>query len=399
MRAVERKWATRAAVCVAFAALCAALTVALWPTGPRTSTHNPQSSAPRLSRRGTATFVVEANGRVTGEIRRRVAGCGARVSGVLPPDRIVVEADGNALERIRADRAFAAVTPLAAADKMSAELKRVIADGAGGDVEITVIPLRGEDAGVIAGHLVSRGVKPDEVVAKGRGRVCAGVPAELAVELAARGDVRWVERYIRPRLLNDVAVQPGLLNIEPMRTVQGLTGRGQTVTISDSGLDTGNPATVMDDFTNRVAFLRTVEGCKDCDSSGHGTHVAGTLAGDGSLSGGAFKGVAYGATLNVWQCLASDGLLYFPDFDLLFQPDRANSPSYIHSGSWGGGERSAYDSWCVEVDDWMWRHPENLSVFSAGNDGTERSILSPAGAKNVIAVGATESLRPENRVG
>ena len=345
-----------------------------------------------MSRRGTATFVVVANGRVTGEVRRRVAGCGARVSGVLPPDRIVVEADGNALARIRADEAFAGVVQLAVADKMSAELKRVIADGAGGDVEVTVIPLRGEDAGAIAGHLVSRGVKPDEVVAKGRGRVCAGVPAELAVELAGRGDVRWVERHIRPRLLNDVAVQPGLMNIEPMRTVQGLTGRGQTVTVSDSGLDTGDPETVMADFRGRIAFIRTVDGCEGCDTSGHGTHVAGSLAGDGALSGGAFKGVAYGAMLNVWQCRASDNNLYPPECDELFQPDRANSPSYIHSGSWGGGEESAYGSMCVEVDDWMWRHPENLAVFAAGNYG---GIMSPAGAKNVIAVGATESLRSE----
>ena len=339
--------------------------------------------------------MVAANGRVTGELRRRAADCGARVTGVLPPDRIVVEADRDALARSRADGAFAAVGQLSAADKMSEALKRAIAGGAGGDVEVTVIPLRGEDAGAIAGHLVSRGVKPCEVSAKGRGRVCAGVPAELAVELAARGDVRWVERHVRPRPLNDVAVQPGLLNIEPMRTVQGLTGRGQIVTISDSGLDTGDLATMMADFTNRVAFLGTVEGCQDFDSSGHGTHVAGTLAGDGSLSGGAFKGVAYGATLNVWQCMASDGNLYIPEADILFQPDKANSPSYIHSGSWGGGEKSAYDSWCVEFDDWMWRHPENLAVFAAGNSGTERSIFSPAGAKNVIAVGATESLRTE----
>ena len=363
---------------------------------PSSGSSHEAALPPQLSRRGTAAFVLVAAGRVTGEVRRRVARCGARVTGVIPPHGIVVEADAASLARLRTDGAFAAVEALTAADRMSAALKSTLAEMGDDDpVAVTVVPLGIGDSAEIARHLAAKGVMPDEVSDKGRGLVRATVPARMAGELAARGDVRWMERNIRPRPLNDVAVQPGLLNIEPMRTVRGLTGRGQTVTISDSGLDTGNPATMMADFTNRVAFLRTVEGCLDSDSSGHGTHVTGTLAGDGSLSGGAFKGVAYGAMLNVWQCLASDGFLYFPETDLLFQPDRANSPSYIHSGSWGGGEKSAYDSMCVEIDDWMWRHPENLAVFAAGNYGTESSILSPAGAKNVIAVGATENLRPE----
>ncbi len=411
-----------AAVCAALAALCAALVAVSWhhpstakcggragaPTAQALSVEscgldgtlcktngpalNPQPST-STSRRGTAPVVLVTKGRVTGKLRHRAVECGARVTGVMPPDRIIVEADMDALSRLRADDAFAAAEPMVAADKMSPALKEAV--GGGGGVEVTVVPVRGEDAGVIAGHLVSRGVRPEEVSAKGRGRVCVSVPAEMVVELASRCDVRWVERCIRPRPLNNVVVQPGLMNIEPMRTVEGLDGSGQTVTISDSGLDTGDPSTVMDDFKGRIAFIGTAEGCLGYDKTGHGTHVAGSLAGDGSLSGGAFKGVAYGAALNVWQCGASNDRLYPPECDELFQPDRANSPSYIHSGSWGGGEFSAYDSQCVEVDGWMWRHPENLAVFAAGNYGTERSICSPAGAKNVIAVGATESLRPE----
>ena len=386
MKRVSRLWA---AFCVAFTALLAALVAVLW--NERSISHPENSTNCRqLSRRGTAPFLLVAKGRVTGSVRRQVAKCGARVAGVIPPDRIVVEADHDTLSRLRADGAFAAVEPMVASDKMSAALKEVI--GGGGEVEVTVVPVRGEDAGVIAEHLVSRGVRPGEVSAKGRGRVCANVPAEMAVELASRGDVRWVERCIRPRPLNNVAVQPGLMNIEPMRTVEGLDGSGQTVTISDSGLDTGDTSTVMDDFRGRIAFIGTIDGCLDCDTTGHGTHVAGSLAGDGSLSGGAFKGVAFGAMLNVWQCYASDGNLYPPECDELFQPDRANSPSYIHSGSWGGGAGASYNSMCIEFDDWMWRHPENLAVFAAGNNGR---ILSPAGSKNVLAVGATESLRSE----
>jgi len=276
-------------------------------------------------------------------------------------------------------------------------LKQLVAAGGAGTVPVTMVPLAAEDAETVAASIAAAGGQPYEISSKGRGLVRANIPAQTIAALAARGDVRWAERHIRPKLLNNVAVQPGLMNVTPVRDVQGLTGKGQIITISDSGLDTGNPATVMADFANRIAFLETVEGCQSYDSSGHGTHVAGSLAGDGSLSGGEFKGVASGARLNVWQCFASDRYLYFPDNDDLFQPDPVHAPSYIHSGSWGGGVASEYDADCVDKDDWMWSHPETLAVFAAGNNGRTASVLSPAGAKNVIAVGATESLRTEGK--
>ena len=254
----------------------------------------------------------------------------------------------------------------------------------------------GEDAETIAALLRTKGVEPTEVTRKGRGRVRAEVPSDMVASIAARGDVRWVERHVRPRLMNNVAVQPGLMNVTPVRDVHGLTGKGQTITISDSGLDTGQKRTVMADFANRVALINTVSGCLAYDKQGHGTHVAGSIAGNGALSDGEFKGVAYEARLNVWQCMDSDGYLYIPDNEYLFQPDKAKSPSYIHSGSWGGDVDAEYCSECAEKDLWMWNHPENLAVFAAGNYSKDaKHICSPSGAKNVISVGATESLRPD----
>ena len=348
---------------------------------------------PILSRRGTAPFVLVANGRATAEVRRRATACGARVSGVIPPHGLVVEADATAISRLGSDGAFAAAEPLAAEDKMSESLKSCLVAGAEGELPVTVVPLRAEDADAVAEGFRANGVEPTEVSREGRGRVRAKVPSRLVASIAARGDVRWVERHVRPRLLNNVAVRPGLMNVTPVRDMYGLTGKGQTITVSDSGLDTGRKSTVMADFANRVALIKTVSGCLMYDQSGHGTHVAGSIAGNGALSGGEFKGVAYEANLNVWQCMDSSGDLCMPECARLFQPDLDRSPSYIHSGSWGGGINSEYDSYCIDVDLWMWEHPVNLSVFAVGNKGAASTVLSPAGAKNVIAVGATESLR------
>ena len=351
----------------------------------------PETSA--LSHRGTAPFVIVTKERVTAVERKRAAACGARVTGAIPPYGIVAEADAAAVRRLRTDGSFVAAELLMAGDKMSDTLKQLVAAGGAGMVPVTMVPLAAEDAETVAASIEAVGGQPYEISVKGRGLVRANIPAQAVAALAARGDVRWAERHVRPKLLNNVAVQPGLMNVTPVRDVQGLTGSGQIVTISDSGLDTGDPATMMADFTNRIAFLGTVSGCQSYDSFGHGTHVAGSLAGDGSLSGGEFKGVACGARLNVWQCFASSDGLYFPDEDSLFQPDPVHAPSYIHSGSWGGDVAAAYDVDCVNKDDWMWNHSETLAAFAAGNKGTVSSICSPAGAKNVLAVGATESLR------
>lgn len=73
----------------------------------------------------------------------------------------------------------------------------------------------------------------------------------------------------------------------------GLTGRGVTVAVIDTGL-ARHP-----DYRDRiVGFRDLVKGRKKAyDDNGHGTHIAGIIAGNGRLSGGKYKGIAPEATL------------------------------------------------------------------------------------------------------
>ncbi|MBR6587419.1 MAG: S8 family serine peptidase, partial [Kiritimatiellae bacterium] len=350
-----------------------------------------------LSRRGTAPFLVVSREKATRVVRDRITACGARVTGVVPPYGIVVEADGAAVEKIAADGSFLAVETLSAADKMSGSLKQEIQSGAN-DLSVTVVPLHKDDSSVLEELLVAKGAKIRREVASDRGSVRADVSVDAVEELAKRGDVRWVERFVCPKLLVDVAARPGLLNVMPIQEIYGLTGRGQYITISDSGLDTGKRISMMADFKGRIGFLTTMrdsssKACLGYDQVGHGTHVAGIAAGNGAVSGGWFKGVAYEASINFFQCGDANNDIWIPYPSTLFAVDR-DYPSYIHSGSWGGGNASEYSSWSIEFDVYLWRHPEVLAVFAAGNSWNAYTILEPAGAKNVIAVGATENNRP-----
>lgn len=60
----------------------------------------------------------------------------------------------------------------------------------------------------------------------------------------------------------------------------------------------------------------------------------------------------------------------------------------IHNNSWGATDNT-YSANAVEVDEFMWNHPDFLFFFSAGNDdGKYNSVSSPSTNKNGLSVAA-----------
>ncbi len=322
----------------------------------------------------------------------------ARVLGFMPVNSLIVEAGEKALRNLEADAFFAAAYELDPKDKVQEHVReRAAAQPA--KVDVTVVPLMATDIDVLGEFVREKGgaIIPES---DKRPVLRARIPAAVVDDLAGRGDVRWIETYQPAKLLNNMAVNPGLMNVRPVWDLHRLTGRGQNITTCDSGLDTGKINTLMPDFTGRIYEIRTVTTdwgykCNETDTNGHGTHTAGSIVGTGVLSGGEITGMAPGARLFVWQGLYGKSL-YAPSNDELFQPDQENFPAYITSCSWGYSDTASYTYRCVAVDDYVWKHPENLGVFAAGNSGHlgMSTIIDPAGAKNVLAVGATESYRP-----
>jgi len=63
----------------------------------------------------------------------------------------------------------------------------------------------------------------------------------------------------------------------------------------------------------------------------------------------------------------------------------------VFSNSWGTTGNN-YDSMAVQVDTFMWNHPDALVLFSAGNsgeNGLSNTVNSPSTNKNGVSVGAT----------
>ncbi|CAM9132446.1 unnamed protein product, partial [Laminaria digitata] len=107
-------------------------------------------------------------------------------------------------------------------------------------------------------------------------------------------------------------------------------------------------------------------------------------------------GMARGAKLAIFDTFAGDlTLVDFPG-NGLWEPC-LGAGCKLHSNSWGGDLNCTVDPLDVEYDDFMYKNPENLLIFAAGNSGdvtdgrTVCTIASPAIGKNALAVGATSS--------
>lgn len=222
------------------------------------------------------------------------------------------------------------------------------------------------------------------------------------------------------------------VDAEPTVNMPLLDGQGQIVAVADTGLDRGAASTSRHpDFGDRVrdiqswpineswAMYVTEPGHDDGGAdvnSGHGTHVAGLALGDGQASAGKYAGLAPGASLvfqameqyttikpAYQQYLATGYYLSGRPVDIrnLFSEAR-ESGARIHVNAWGNPARGAYTDDCYEADDFLFKHPDAVILFAAGNDGADRdgnrridekSLYAPASGKNVIAIGATEGPR------
>ena len=178
-------------------------------------------------------------------------------------------------------------------------------------------------------------------------------------------------------------------------TRYGVTGRGIGVAILDSGVyahpDLAGRIVAAIDFTAAAPFVSPVP---LGDMGGHGTHVAGLVAGDGTSSGGAFTGVAPGANIIDVRVIDSHGGSRVSTVLAGLQWVLANKTTYnirVINMSLGATEQTSYLvsplSAAVEV---LAFAGINV-VVSSGNTGPgARTINVPGDDPFVITVGAVD---------
>ena len=220
--------------------------------------------------------------------------------------------------------------------------------------------------------------------------------AQGLARLARMAEVVTIAPYPKWTLLNERSsglIQSGRPAQRRLQAL-GLDGRGQVVAVADTGLDTKSCHFRGDNKV--VDYQHFVAGKPERgDGHGHGTHVAGSIAGDDKK--GRFCGMAPKASLVVQQCAGVGGEMAELGSNAAPMLARAwHAGARVHTNSWGI-EGAAYTPVVRAVDRFVYEHPEMVVVVATGNLGEDGpgTVYGPASGKNVVAVGAYNGQCPE----
>jgi len=229
--------------------------------------------------------------------------------------------------------------------------------------------------------------------------VAANVPVDVLQKLMDKGWVKYVTPDRKNKSAWDDAPQP--VNDQIARQNYGVDGTGIGIAVIDSGVYQHDDLQTADMKASRVVYSESfVPGDSSTnDAYGHGTHVAGIVAGNGHDSAGRFFGIAPNANIINLRVLDANG--GGSDSQVIAAINRAiqlKNQYNIRVINLSLG-RPVYESYTLdplcEAAEAAWK-AGIVVVTAAGNMGRDNSfgeqgyatIEAPGNDPNVITVGA-----------
>jgi len=372
----------------------------------------------RIDPSSTGYFILQFRGPIQPNWKRQLEANGVEFLEYIPDFAFKVRMNAEQVETLAQAPEINWIGVFQPAYKLSPALQRQ-----NGNSLIWVRIERGVSLSTVADAIQATGAQ----VVSGNGQTLrVWATAEQIDAIARIQDVAWIEPFVMREPHNEYG--GGAIMGANIAQANGYDGSTQTVAVADTGLGDGTTSGAHVDVpSNRISHIydwpaaddpncydAINDGPRDVDS-GHGTHTTLSVLGDGDANG-LGKGVAPAANL-VFQAVEDYAdmkgfcaFLYEDGYYLLGLPDDIrdlfqqayDAGARIHSNSWGSSQAGAYTEDASNADDFMWNHPDMLITFSAGNDGKdgnsdgyvdEDSMGSPATAKNVLSVGASENDR------
>ncbi|MEV8638288.1 S8 family serine peptidase [Streptosporangium sp. NPDC051023] len=207
-------------------------------------------------------------------------------------------------------------------------------------------------------------------------------PKPGAKSLAAGVSKLWLDGGVFPSLDRSVA-QIGA----PQAWAKGLTGKGVTVAVLDTGYDPHHPD-LKGVVTQAVNFTDAPD---TMDTFNHGTHVASTVAGSGAASGGRYRGAAPDAKIAVGKVLKGQGNNKTSDVIAGMEWAALEIKAPIVNMSLGMRDTPAMDP-LEEAVNTLSEQTGSLFLVAAGNEGKkgEETLDSPGSADAALTVGAVD---------
>jgi len=372
------------------------------------------------SRGDPGAYIVHAGSGVDDQLYSLLRALNADIVSYLPNNSLLAAMTPAAAANLTQNRPDFTVLPYEPYYKLPDPLLSVILDGQPQPTEwlrVTALPGRGaaviQSLSATGAQLMGQERTPfgDQFIIQPGGND--------VLSIARLADVLAVDPHAGRKLANDrarttlgIATNTLAMDEEGGTNYLGLTGAGVLVNVNDTGVDATHP-----DLAGRV-FLDVPSTGFDFD--GHGTHVAGTIASSGASSPD-LTGATYwvgSADDADFRGMAPEALIFAQPISLLtgpflsdayLQENAARTNALISNNSWGyvgafdyNFAAASYDAAVRDALPTATGSQAITYVFAAGNDGFGNdnglggeagSVGSPATAKNVITVGALESLR------
>ena len=362
------------------------------------------------------SYLVQARGPITEEFRSALRAQAATIVSYIPNNALLVRVSADGARALAAAPQTQAVLPYEPYYKLASKLLALAVDQQSLPVDsllnVTLFP-GDRDTAVAALTDLGAEVLTEQPTPFGP-QLTLRPPADSLVALANLSGVQGIEPFYERVLLNDLTRLRLNVPVPPVPSVTGtnhlgLSGTNVLVNVNDTGVDAQHPALIGRVFAAAPSTL--------LDPEGHGTHVAGIIASNGtnspagtnapgSTADANFRGIAPAAKIFALPVDLVTGPLVS---DAYLQETAAKTNAFISNNSWGYGGASEYNSSSASFDaaarDALPRESGSqpvLFVFAAGNDGYGGAsglggepgrILSPATAKNVITVGAIDNPR------
>ncbi len=366
-----------------------------------------------------ATYLLQFNGPVLRAWKEAVASMGVKLYGYVPDFAFIARMDPKTADAVLSLPFVRWVGSYHPAYRVQRSLHEAGVQSPEQNLELVIQTLPDTDLDPLKDQVERLGGQvTGEAQNQVAGYLYLSLQANQLDAIATLDGVLWVEEYIEMRLLNDVASDE-IIHSDDIQSNLGLYGKDQVIAMADSGLDTGDYKTLHPDFVDRVlsaqCWGRPGGASHECgewsDYVTHGTHVAGSILGDGTTSSGRFAGIAPKAELVVQSLSTDTGIIALPpDIGDLMRWAYTDT-ARIHSNSWGGGSNlpggpyGVYNYSSQQVDTVMWEKPDMFVLFAGGNTGVDinpkdgfidiDSVNQPGTAKNVITVGGSENNRPD----
>ncbi|MGW0707481.1 S8 family peptidase [Streptomyces sp. NPDC002643] len=247
-------------------------------------------------------------------------------------------------------------------------------------IDATAVTLPKDDGGALWRTLTTSEKGADAELRPAIGTVWLDTPVELT-DNGGRADTAD-EPETTPE--GDVAVSDlvGQINAKGVRE-RGLDGSGVRVAVIDTGVRATHPD-LKEQVSKSENFITWDNETGDID--GHGTHVAGIIAGTGAASDGRYTGVAPGAEILSARVLSGPlGSLSHIINGMEWAADEGVDIVNMSLGS--SALSDGTDPWSLATDALLERGV--LPVVSAGNSGSDPFTVSPpSAAEGALAVGA-----------